>query len=103
MRRSDSIGRTSARSEVILASAINFCGQLKRPIGWGRSPHSEVSTVRMLRNKKPTAVSRGLKSFVRVGDPEKKYKISEGIVRRTTRGFFSSAAAIFTALLFSTS
>jgi hypothetical protein len=63
-----------------------------------RSPHSEVSTVRMLRNKKPTAVSRGLKPFIRVGDPEKKYKISKGIVLRTTRGFFSSAAAIFIAL-----
>jgi hypothetical protein len=57
----------------------------------------------MLRNKKPAAVPRGLKSFVRVGDPEKKYKISKGIGRRTTRGVFSSVTAIFTALLFSTS
>jgi hypothetical protein len=57
----------------------------------------------MLRNKKPTAVSRGLKSFVCVGGPEKKYKMSKGIVRRTTQGFFSSAATIFAALLFSTS
>jgi hypothetical protein len=88
-------------ASLILASAINFCGQLKRPIRMGRSPI--VSTVRMLRNKKPSAVSRGLKSFVCVGDPEKKYKISKGIVRRTTRGFSSSAAAIFAALLFSTS
>jgi len=54
----------------------------------------------MLRNKKPTAVSGGLKSSVRVGDPKKKYKISKGIVRRTTRGFLPSTAAIFTLFYF---
>jgi hypothetical protein len=32
----------------------------------------------MLQNKKAAAVSRGLKSFICVGDPEKKYKISKG-------------------------